>query len=137
MRRRYGEIISPKYSAKEIYIQSTDIDRTIMSAQACLSGLYPPTDDEKWNDELHWHPIPVHTIPIRQDYILLGCKYTQAYDDAIKNFYENSPEIQRVYSEHGKLFEEWSRKSGSVIKTIEDVIHLYHTILVEKEHNKR
>uniref|UniRef100_A0A8C5TA22 acid phosphatase n=1 Tax=Malurus cyaneus samueli TaxID=2593467 RepID=A0A8C5TA22_9PASS len=46
----------------QFYIQSTDYDRTIMSAQSYLSGLFPPTSSQIWNPELLWQPIPVHTF---------------------------------------------------------------------------
>lgn len=58
-RRRYQKILDAKYSPNNVYIQSTDFDRTLMSAQANLAGLFPPMHkDEKWNDELLWQPIP-------------------------------------------------------------------------------
>uniref|UniRef100_A0A672TMH0 acid phosphatase n=1 Tax=Strigops habroptila TaxID=2489341 RepID=A0A672TMH0_STRHB len=46
----------------QFYIQSTDYDRTIMSAQSYLSGLFPPTSSQIWNPELLWQPIPVHIL---------------------------------------------------------------------------
>ena len=62
LRRRYNKLLGEKYSPNKIYIRSTDVDRTIMSAQAALSGLFMPTKDEIWNDEILWQPIPVKKI---------------------------------------------------------------------------
>lgn len=42
-----------------MYIQSTDVDRAIMSAEVLSAGLFEPTEEEKWNDEILWQPIPV------------------------------------------------------------------------------
>ncbi|KAJ6666505.1 hypothetical protein lerEdw1_020228 [Lerista edwardsae] len=53
----------------QIFVRSTDYDRTIMSALATLAGLYPPTGSQIWNPELLWQPIPVHTVPQSQDYL--------------------------------------------------------------------
>lgn len=136
MRRRYDPLISVKYSPKDIYIQSTDFDRTIMSAQACLAGLYPPTDEEKWNDDLMWHPIPVHSIPRQMDYVLRSGNHYRGYEAASEKYFKNSSEIQRVYSEHANLIDHWSQKTGSSIATLEDVFLLYNTLITEKEHNK-
>lgn len=59
LRRRYNVILGAKYSPNKVYIQSTDVDRTLMSAEACLAGLYMPTADEIWNNEILWQPVPV------------------------------------------------------------------------------
>ncbi|NXR79262.1 PPAP phosphatase, partial [Pycnonotus jocosus] len=60
MRKRYSSFLNSTYNRQEFYIQSTDYDRTIMSAQSYLSGLFPPTSSQIWNPELLWQPIPVH-----------------------------------------------------------------------------
>lgn len=42
----------------QVYVRSTDVDRTIMTAQSLLTGLYPSNFSD-W--ELGtWQPIPVH-----------------------------------------------------------------------------
>ncbi|KFV65685.1 Prostatic acid phosphatase, partial [Dryobates pubescens] len=61
-RSRYSSFLNSTYNRQEFYIQSTDYDRTIMSAQSYLSGLFPPTSSQIWNPELLWQPIPVHTL---------------------------------------------------------------------------
>lgn len=48
------------YDPKEVSIQSTPKDRTIMSAQCFLAGLYPPKTSQLWNQDLNWQPIPVY-----------------------------------------------------------------------------
>jgi len=51
-------------------VQSTDVDRTLMSAQSNLAGLYEPFGDDVWNDQIKWQPIPVHTIPEQFDAVI-------------------------------------------------------------------
>uniref|UniRef100_A0A8C3Q6J4 acid phosphatase n=1 Tax=Geospiza parvula TaxID=87175 RepID=A0A8C3Q6J4_GEOPR len=70
MRRRYSHFLSVVYKQCEIYVQSTDCDHTLMSAQASLAGLYPPTQDQIWNPRILWQPIPVHTMPLSQDNVM-------------------------------------------------------------------
>lgn len=67
LRKKYGHLISETYSGDEIYVRSTDVDRTLMTAQCCLAGLYPPKGDDIWNDDLMWQPIPVHTVTYHSD----------------------------------------------------------------------
>ncbi|XP_035405550.1 prostatic acid phosphatase-like [Cygnus atratus] len=67
MRRRYSHFLSVVYKQSEIYVQSTDCDQTLMSAQASLAGLYPLTQGQIWNPRILWQPIPVHTVPLSHD----------------------------------------------------------------------
>ncbi|XP_016850163.2 prostatic acid phosphatase [Anolis carolinensis] len=70
IRKTYSKLLSEEYKRKEIYVYSTDYDRTIMSAQANLAGLFPPVGKQIWNNKLLWQPIPVHTMPQSQEKLL-------------------------------------------------------------------
>ncbi|XP_029440916.1 LOW QUALITY PROTEIN: testicular acid phosphatase homolog [Rhinatrema bivittatum] len=70
LRRRYMHFLSPSYRRQEIYVRSTDYDRTLMSAQVNLAGLYPPNGTQRWNPEIPWQPVPIHTMPVSQDRLL-------------------------------------------------------------------
>ncbi|KAL7977374.1 hypothetical protein Chor_009323 [Crotalus horridus] len=65
LRERYAGFLSPSYKPQEIYVRSTDYDRTIMSAQANLMGLYPNS-----HPEIPWKPVPIHTVPTKYDKLL-------------------------------------------------------------------
>ncbi|KAJ6647741.1 Lysosomal acid phosphatase [Pseudolycoriella hygida] len=136
LRRRYVNLIDRKYSNKDIYVQSTDFDRTIMSAQACLAGLYPPTDEEKFDDDIMWQPIPVHTVPSHLDYVLSTGRTCPSFEAAHLRFRQTSPEIRRVLTEHASLIAHWARYSGLIILSIDIVSVLYNTLSIEKEQNK-
>uniref|UniRef100_A0AAQ6ADE8 Lysosomal acid phosphatase n=1 Tax=Amphiprion ocellaris TaxID=80972 RepID=A0AAQ6ADE8_AMPOC len=63
LRDRYKGFLSESYDRHEILVRSTDYDRTLMSAEANLAGLYPPSGQQVFTPSLKWQPIPVHTVP--------------------------------------------------------------------------
>ncbi|RXN07880.1 lysosomal acid phosphatase [Labeo rohita] len=67
LKKRYTGFLSENYDRHEIFIRSTDEDRTLMSAEANLAGMFPPTGSEMFHPDLKWHPIPVHTVPEDED----------------------------------------------------------------------
>lgn len=109
-----------------------------MSALANLAGLFPPrTQEESWNNEINWQPIPVHTIPHLLDYVLSGGKECLKYEVAYKEYMKKSKEVQRIYTEYAHLFTYWSRMTGANISTIPQVNDLYDTIKIEKKYKKK
>ncbi|KAG1714103.1 Testicular acid phosphatase [Nymphon striatum] len=88
-RKQYGNFIGTRYFANKTYYRSTNVDRTLMSAQLVCAGLFPPQGDDVWNSKLMWQPIPIHTVSIKNDYLLRGdanCpKYFRLYAEALKS----------------------------------------------------
>jgi lysosomal acid phosphatase len=70
LRERYSEFLPEAYSREDIYIRSTDVDRTLMSAASNLAGLYPPEGGQIWNTNIKWQPIPIHTVPENMDEVI-------------------------------------------------------------------
>ncbi|XP_013924156.1 PREDICTED: prostatic acid phosphatase-like [Thamnophis sirtalis] len=71
LKDRYKNFLISGYKPKEIYVRSTDYDRTLMSAEGVLAGLFPPLKEEEWNPDIHWQPIPVHTVPLSEEKLLI------------------------------------------------------------------
>ena len=67
-----SNLLNETYSRYEIYVRSTDVNRTLMSAQANMAGLYPPQGKQIWNQDILWQPIPVHTVPVVEDYVSIA-----------------------------------------------------------------
>lgn len=63
------QLLSDVYKHSEIHVRSTDVDPTLMSAQAHLAGLYYPVVPRLFR-QLAWTPIPVHTTDRQHDPLL-------------------------------------------------------------------
>ncbi|XP_076292878.1 prostatic acid phosphatase [Lasioglossum baleicum] len=134
LRKRYSHLLSNLYSPNDIYVQSTDVDRTLMSAESHLAGLYPPYGDQQW-DSIPWMPIPVHTIPEDKDYVLAAKKYCPRYDYELRKVL-NSAEIKRIDKGNKKLYAYLTEKSGNNISSLRTLEQLYDTLFIESLYNK-
>ena len=129
LRKRYSDLLPEDYSVYDIYVRSTDVDRTLMSAEANLAGLYPPYGKEMW-DIKKWMPIPVHTTPEEEDNLLAGKKFCDRYTFELQKVL-NSPDIKRVETNNAELFQYLSEKAGTKISTLESLEYLYGVFFIE------
>ncbi len=73
LKKRYDDILNSSLSSSGykwdiIKVNSSDKDRTLMSAELVLAGMFPPKKLELWTEEdINWQPIPVHTVPTPYD----------------------------------------------------------------------
>jgi len=132
LRWRYDRFLPRIYNKEDIFIQSSNLDRTIMSAQANLAGMYPPESQQQWNPRLNWQPIPIHSIPTQYDHILdfsLPCpRYNEEFQNVMKSEY-----ITKVKFENQWLFDYLTENTGKNVETIENVSELYDTFFVQTE----
>lgn len=114
----------------------TDIDRTIMSAASNLAGLFPPlSDDEVWNPQIAWQPIPIHSIPKRFDYVVNGETYCPRFNEALKE-YQQTPEYQNVFIEHKPLIEYLEENTGLSIRNLIVIQNLNNTLFIQSIKHK-
>ncbi|EZA59943.1 prostatic acid phosphatase [Ooceraea biroi] len=134
LRKRYSNFLSDTYTLYDIYVRSSDVDRTLMSAEANLAGLYPPVKNQVW-DSLKWMPIPVHTVSEKEDYLLRQTKYCPRYDYELQKLL-TSPEFLRINKENAKLYDYLTENSGMEISSLKNAEHLYDTLKIENSYNK-
>lgn len=120
----------------DIYVQSSDVDRTIMSAQSALAGLYTPQGTQIWNNNLLWQPIPVHTLPANVDYTTGGAlPPCPSYERAYNKYMASSSEILR-YNESSKPIGDYiTKNTGAVISDPISILLFRDSWLVETIHN--
>ena len=64
IRLRYDGFIGKTYKPREVYVESSDTERTMMSALCVAAGFYPvDKNDAEWYLPVNWQPVSVHTVP--------------------------------------------------------------------------
>ncbi|KAM8721826.1 lysosomal acid phosphatase [Acanthopagrus schlegelii] len=135
LRNRYKGFLSESYDRHEISVRSTDYDRTLMSAEANLAGLYPPSGQQVFTPTLKWQPIPVHTVPQNEErllsYPLNDCpRYKQLMNET-----EHTEEFLNVTTAYKDIIELVRNKTGLNKTTVESVWSVYDTLFCESRHN--
>ncbi|KAM6450886.1 prostatic acid phosphatase isoform 2-T2 [Liasis olivaceus] len=140
IKKRYSNFLSASYKREEILIQSTEIDRTIMSAQANLAGLFPPTGDQIWNPELLWQPVPVHVVPKASDPKLRYPNFQcPRYRELLKKTIASNEFQEKIkpYEEFIKTIAYYAGYDVPVLKypTNFKIWHVQDTLFCESIHN--
>ncbi|XP_065205551.1 prostatic acid phosphatase-like [Planococcus citri] len=140
-RKRYDSLIPQGYKYDLLKVESSDLDRTIMSAECFLAGFFPPSSNETWADDgLKWQPVPIRAIPVDLDNII-GFRANCERYNLEKEQFNKSPEALDFYLKHRKIFNYIAANSGqkmssdNVFYSIENAFHLYDVLFVEKSYN--
>lgn len=86
LREMYNGFLGTSYYAEEFKAFSTAYDRTLMSVQTLLAGMFPPEGFQVWDDRLPWQPIPVFTTHL--DHTHVSCYYLRSVTMLHSNIYE-------------------------------------------------
>ncbi|RXN13526.1 lysosomal acid phosphatase-like protein [Labeo rohita] len=136
LKKRYTGFLSEHYNRHEIFIRSTDEDRTLMSAEANLAGMFPPTGSEMFHPDLKWQPIPVHTVPKDEDRLLsLPLKNICPRYDQLINKTKKTDIFVNMTEKYKDFIEMVREKTGLKEVNIEDIWKVYDTLFCEKTHN--
>ncbi|KAL6447438.1 hypothetical protein ACFW04_001558 [Cataglyphis niger] len=133
LRQRYNHFLESIYHPRDIYAVSSDTDRTKMSLQLMLAGLYPPDTIQMWNPDLPWLAIPTHYMPKRVDMLLKpeGCSIYQTALAEVKKM----KEIRDKIAVHKDFFKFLSEKTGLVIEEPLLVYEIYNLLTAQKTMN--
>ncbi|CAM4516391.1 unnamed protein product [Lepidochelys olivacea] len=140
MRKRYSNFLNATYNRHEIFIQSTDYDRTIMSAQVYLAGLFPPVANQIWNPQILWQPIPVHTMPLSQDHMLHFPSSNCPCFDELQNETQASWQLQNKLQPYMGFLKTMAANTGYDVDSLKQLNkfktwNTYDTLLCESIHN--
>lgn len=127
MRRRYDKLIGPGYSEDKVYIRSTDVDRAIMSALCNAAGLFSPSDEQIWKQDMEWQPVPIHTIPLDEDNLVYQANTCERSTQLTDEYFDRPEIIQKYYG----LMKYLEKKSGSKMQNPIDVHVVFDPIYIE------
>lgn len=106
-----------------------------MSAELVLAGLFPPQDQEIWNQNILWQPIPVHMVSPKHDYVLGGDRWCPRLEKALTE-YKSSSEFQDIFKKHELLLDFLEEKTGEKLRTLGALQILNNTLFIESITNK-
>jgi lysosomal acid phosphatase len=125
-------LLPSQYAYNQISVRSSDFDRTIMSAEAVLSGLYPIGTGPLPNG---YQPIPIHTIQKDQDSLLVPDYDKQRREDLLARYVYTNKDWQAKNTEFQSKFKQWSDISGFSINNLRDLIVLGDNLQIRKFNN--
>ncbi|EFN78070.1 venom acid phosphatase Acph-1 [Harpegnathos saltator] len=129
LRNRYSDYLGSVYLPGHVVARSSDYDRTKMSLQLVLAGLYPPADVQRWNKWLNWQPIPALYTPRVDDKLLLSdeCpEYLNEYERVLR-----TPEVQAIMDQFKDMKHNLTKQTGKSFERIQDYFFLYQTFIAE------
>lgn len=130
------KLLPSRYRPGTIRVRSTDIDRTLMSAQSFLMGLYPPGTGPIISDAgLSALPggvqiIPVHTVDQSYDPLIPDCR-SNNFPQLLEKYVVKNQEWIKLRTDLAPKFPEWSKAAGfqvndlATLRDFADTVEIY------------
>lgn len=134
-------LLPEKYQHGTLLVRSTDYERTLMSAQSLLTGLYPPGTGPHTGDSAlpalpyGIQPIPVYSAPANHDDMIMQplsdaerAKLMEEHVFSTKEWQQKNALLQDKYPL-------WSKLTGIPIKDLSDLGLLADTLYINSLYN--
>jgi lysosomal acid phosphatase len=131
------QLLPKKYAASTLYARSTDFNRTLMSGESLLFGLYPLGTGPALRGQtsaalpMYYQPIPIHTVPQPQD-SLLRPENKEDFKQLIAQYVIASDAWQTKLSQSKTKLQRWSKITGIPMKDLYQVIPLSDNLYIRK-----
>ncbi|KAK5983557.1 Histidine acid phosphatase, partial [Trichostrongylus colubriformis] len=137
LRKRYmtgtNPFLDKRYHSKQVYIRSTDVNRTLISAYSNIAGMFASgvagkdyPNETNW--PTGWTPIPVHTLPEDEDHagnVFAPCPRAVQLDEEL----QRSKEFKQIAQDNKDFLDYLSKNTGMTVDLrnlyqINDVHHI-------------
>jgi hypothetical protein len=139
LRERYitqYHLLPQYYDTNTMMVRSSNITRTMMSAQSLLLGLYPlDTGPSLRNGRKAlpqgFQPIPINTVPPEQDNLLVPKHNKKQYKALLETYIFNNPEWIKKERELSPHYRTWSEVFNVEINNLVDLIAVADRLYIE------
>lgn len=130
-------LLASRYTAGTLYVYSTDYDRTLMSAQSFLMGLYPPGTGPSLASGRSAlpnaaRPIPIHTIATEMNMSLVYDSDPEKFNDLMARYVFSIPEWKKKTDALRPQFVRWSQATGIVITNLNQLTSVGDTLYIHE-----
>lgn len=141
LRKKYVEqsqLLPEKYQYGSMYARSTDYDRTLMSAQSLLTGLYPPGTGpmtvENASPALPHAimPIPVFSAPRAVDDMIAQPVSAQEHRELMEKYVYTNVSWQEKHKALMQKYPRWSELTGVPIHQLDDLIMVADALYIHR-----
>lgn len=141
-RKKYIEeshLLPEHYEYGTMYVRSTDYERTLMSAQSLLMGLYPPGTGPTSSSgssalPYSFQPIPVFSAPAKYDEVIIQQIDYKEREKLMEQYVYSTKEWQQKNNELKDKYPLWSRLTGVNIENLQDLEIVGDTLFVHQTH---
>lgn len=143
LRKKYieeSQLLPEHYAHGTMYVRSTDYERTLMSAQSLLTGLYPPgtgpstLENPPTSLPYSIQPIPVFSAPAESDTVINKTVSSQERADLMQRYVYPTKEWQDMDNQLKPKYPLWSQLTGLSIKKLDDIETLGNTLYIHQLH---
>ncbi|XP_076233802.1 venom acid phosphatase Acph-1 [Calliopsis andreniformis] len=134
LRETYGEFLGDVYKKETMRMQTAEYPISIMSGQLVNAGLWPPSESQKWSNDLDWQPIPTDYVSSEKDTLLLGM-HCPSFISEMQQIL-NTDQVREILLHHLPLFDYVSHYTGLKIQEPSNVALLYAVLETKADLNQ-
>ncbi|CAJ0945980.1 unnamed protein product, partial [Mesorhabditis belari] len=148
IKKRYNQHLPQYYNAAEIYVRSTDVNRTIISAMSNMIGMYAQGDSDRVNRDYpdftgtpykwpsNFVPIAVHTVDDNTDHLGNANAYCPRQDALWKYCYQNCPEVKKIIDDPAtQNLIAYINQSIGITYRVDELWKLHDVTFIENDNN--